>query len=74
MHLLVTGGAGFIGSHIVDACVDRGWQVSVIDDLSTGDRANVNPAAAFHEGDLRDAGTMRVVEKIRPDVISHQAA
>ncbi|MGZ7042216.1 MAG: NAD-dependent epimerase/dehydratase family protein, partial [Thermoanaerobaculia bacterium] len=46
----------------------------VIDDLSTGDRANVNPAAAFHEGDLRDAGTMRVVEKIRPDVISHQAA
>ena len=74
MHVLVTGGAGFIGSHIVDACVDRGWQVSVIDDLSTGDRANLNPAAAFLEGDLRDAATMRFVEMIRPDVICHQAA
>jgi UDP-glucose 4-epimerase len=74
MHVLVTGGAGFIGSHIVDACVDRGWQVSVIDDLSTGDRANLNPAAAFHEADLRDVATMHLVEKIRPDVISHQAA
>ena len=42
MHLVVTGGAGFIGSHIVDAFIERGWRVSVIDDLSTGNRDNVH--------------------------------
>ena len=60
MHVLVTGGAGFIGSHIVDACVARGWRVSVIDNLSTGDRSNLNAKAEFHEADLRDPATMRV--------------
>ena len=74
LHVLVTGGAGFIGSHIVDACLDRGWRVSVIDDLSTGDRRNVNPKAEFHEADLRDPATMRIVERLRPDVIVHEAA
>ncbi len=74
MHVLVTGGAGFIGSHIVDACVDRGWKVSVIDDLSTGNRGNLNRAAAFHEADLRDPAAMRLVGSLRPDVITHQAA
>ena len=42
-HVLVTGGAGFIGSHLVDAYLERGWRVSVVDDLSTGDRSNLNP-------------------------------
>ena len=74
MHVLVTGGAGFIGSHIVDACIDRGWRVSIIDDLSTGDQANVNAKAEFHEADLRDASTMRIVKTLRPDVIVHEAA
>ena len=74
MHVLVTGGAGFIGSHIVDACVARGWRVSVIDNLSTGDRSNLNAKAEFHEADLRDPATVGIVQKLRPDVITHQAA
>ncbi|HWS71453.1 MAG TPA: NAD-dependent epimerase/dehydratase family protein [Thermoanaerobaculia bacterium] len=73
-HVLVTGGAGFIGSHLVDAYLARGWRVSIIDDLSTGVRANVNPAAEFHEADLADPAAMAIVERIRPDVISHHAA
>src|SRR5437667_4479116 len=69
-HVLVTGGAGFIGSHLVDAYLERGWRVSVVDDLSTGDRGNLNPRAEFYECDIRDAP----LEKIRPDVINHHAA
>ena len=71
-HVLVTGGAGFIGSHLVDAYLARGWRVSVIDDLSTGDRRNLNPKAEFHEVDLLAAGAL--IERLRPDVISHHAA
>ncbi len=69
-HVLVTGGAGFIGSHLVDAYLERGWRVSVVDDLSTGDRGNLNPHAEFYECDVREAP----LEKIRPDVINHHAA
>lgn len=73
-HVLVTGGAGFIGSHLVDAYLERGWRVSVIDDLSTGDRRNLNPRAEFHEADLRDPGVSELVARLRPDIINHQAA
>src|SRR5437763_1933230 len=69
-HVLVTGGAGFIGSHLVDAYLASGWRVSVVDDLSTGDRRNLNPRAEFYEVDIREAP----LEKIRPDVINHHAA
>ena len=69
-HVLVTGGAGFIGSHVVDAYVERGWRVTVVDDLSTGDRRNVNPRATFIEADIRNAP----LDEIRPDVINHHAA
>ena len=73
-HVLVTGGAGFIGSHLVDAYLDRGWRVTVIDNLSTGDRANLNPRAEFIEADLRDAATAETLMTLRPDVVNHQAA
>jgi len=68
MHVLVTGGAGFIGSHIVDALIARGDRVTIVDDLSTGSRANVNPRAELHVMDIRDAvvGTA--------DVVVHEAA
>src|SRR5438128_2114370 len=69
-HVLVTGGAGFIGSHVVDAYLERGWRVSIIDNLSTGDRRNVNPGAEFHEADIRGVN----LADLRPDVISHHAA
>jgi UDP-glucose 4-epimerase len=54
MRSLVTGGAGFIGSHLVDALVARGDEVTVLDDLSTGRHAHVNPAAHFVEHDIRE--------------------
>ena len=73
-HILVTGGAGFIGSHLADAFVKRGWRVSIIDDLSTGDRRNVNPEATLYEADLRDPATMRLLDELRPDAVVHQAA
>jgi UDP-glucose 4-epimerase len=69
-HVVVTGGAGFIGSHIVDAYIERGYRVSVVDNLSTGNRRNVNPRAEFHEADLADFD----IRPLRPDVVSHQAA
>ena len=70
-HVLVTGGAGFIGSHLVDAYLERGWRVSVLDNLSTGDRANLNPRAELHVGDIRDSNA---ILSLRPDVVSHHAA
>ena len=73
-HILITGGAGFIGSHIADAFLDRGWRVSVIDNLSTGTRANVDPRATLFEADLRDASTFALLDELRPDVVCHQAA
>lgn len=69
---VVTGGAGFIGSHVVDALIGRGWRVVVIDDLSTGDRKNVNPKAELRVMDVRDAAP--AIAEIRPDLVSHQAA
>ncbi|HEY4025632.1 MAG TPA: NAD-dependent epimerase/dehydratase family protein [Candidatus Dormibacteraeota bacterium] len=74
MRVLVTGGAGFIGSHIVDALVERGDHVLVVDDLSTGERENVNPAATFHELDIREPETAATIRDWRPDVICHHAA
>lgn len=72
--ILVTGGAGFIGSHLVDAFLADGHEVAVIDDLSSGRRENLAAAAALHETDIRSAEAARLVAGLRPDVIVHQAA
>jgi UDP-glucose 4-epimerase len=74
VRVLVTGGAGFIGSHLVDALVARGDEVLVVDDLTTGDRANLNPAARFHQLDIRDAAAGELIRAEKPDAISHHAA
>jgi UDP-glucose 4-epimerase len=74
MKALVTGGAGFIGSHVVDAFLEAGHHVAVVDDLSTGRRANLNPAVAFYEIDVRSPALRDVFEQERPDVVSHHAA
>lgn len=73
-HILVTGGAGFIGSHVAEAFASRGWRVSVVDDLSTGVAANVPAGAELHVADLSRGETMDLVRSLAPDVISHHAA
>jgi len=73
--VLITGGAGFIGSHVADAALAAGMSVAIIDDLSTGVKSNIPGEAAFHEVDIRDEdGLRRVFRAERPDVVCHQAA
>lgn len=72
--ILVTGGAGFIGSHVVELFVSNGYEVVIIDDLSTGRASNLNPAAKFYQLDIRDPKIREVFENERPDFISHHAA
>ncbi|HEX4011424.1 MAG TPA: NAD-dependent epimerase/dehydratase family protein [Solirubrobacteraceae bacterium] len=79
MDCLVTGGAGFIGSNLVDALVDRGDHVTVIDNLSSGKRANLEGALAkgttLHETDVRDAEDVAgILAAVRPEVVFHLAA
>ncbi|MBM4299561.1 MAG: NAD-dependent epimerase/dehydratase family protein, partial [Deltaproteobacteria bacterium] len=74
MKIIVTGGAGFIASHIVDAYVERGHEVHILDDFSTGQQANVNPKAAVHTIDIADAKAGELIERIKPDALSHHAA
>jgi UDP-glucose 4-epimerase len=74
MRILVTGGAGFIGSHLVDAFVAAGHQVSVLDDLSSGRRENLNPQVRFYQLDVQDPGVADVFARERPEVLCHHAA
>ena len=74
MKVLVTGGAGFIASHVVDLYLERGHEVVIVDDLSTGRESNLNPAAKFYRLDIRDPRLAEVFEKERPDVVNHHAA
>ena len=74
MKILVTGGAGFIASHVVDLFIKNGYEVVIVDDLSTGRESNINPAAAFYKMDIRSPELREVFEKEKPDFISHHAA
>jgi UDP-glucose 4-epimerase len=79
MRALVTGGAGFIGSNLVDALVDRGDEVAVLDDLSSGKESNLAGAlergVQLHRGDIRDGeAVQRIVGEVRPEVVFHLAA
>lgn len=75
MRILVTGGAGFIGSHLVDAFLADGRAVAVVDDLSTGKRENLNPLAGFHRVDIRDPEALAwVFTRERPETVCHYAA
>lgn len=73
MRAVVTGGAGFIGSHLVDALVERGDETHVVDNFTTGRRENVNAAAAVHEHDIREP-LLRRFDEIRPELVVHLAA
>ena len=74
MKVLVTGGAGFIGSHIVDRLVQEGHEVVVVDNLSTGKRRNLNRAARFYKTDIQGWRLERVFRNERPNVVMHLAA
>lgn len=74
MKILVTGGAGFIGSHVADSYITAGHEVIIVDDLSSGSRRNVNPAATFHEIDMLSPEFEKLVAVAKPDVINHHAA
>ncbi len=74
LKVLVTGGAGFIGSHVVDALLAAGHQVVVVDDLSTGYISNLDPRARFVHLDIRAPGLLEVFEQERPDMVNHHAA
>jgi len=74
VRILVTGGAGFIGSHVADGFRAQGHEVAVVDDLSAGNRANLDPAVKLYQHDIRDAGLESVFKDFRPDVVDHHAA
>jgi len=74
MKVLVTGGAGFIASHVVDLLLGAGHEVVIVDDLSTGRRANINPSARFVELDIRDSRLLDVFVRERPDIVNLHAA
>ena len=72
--VLVTGGAGFIGSHVSELFLDRGWSVEIVDDLSTGNRANVPSGTTLHEVDIRTPDAARIVQEGSFDALVHLAA
>jgi UDP-glucose 4-epimerase len=72
--IVVTGGAGFIASHIVDAYLEAGHEVHIVDDFSTGQKANVNSKATLHPVDIAENEAAQLIGQIKPDVLSHHAA
>jgi UDP-glucose 4-epimerase len=74
MKILVTGGAGFIGSHVVDAYIDASHDVLIMDNLSSGKRENLNSKARFYECDIRSKEAVEIIADERPEVLNHHAA
>jgi UDP-glucose 4-epimerase len=72
--VIITGGAGFIGSHLAERFLGEGWTVHIIDNLVTGKRENLPAGATFHELDIRDPKAAEVVASTKPDVLAHLAA
>ena len=74
MKIVVTGGAGFIASHIVDAYINERYEVHVIDDFSTGQEKNLNHRATVHSLDIAEPKTARLIRQIKPDILNHHGA
>src|SRR5262249_37358260 len=74
MRAIVTGGAGFIGSHLADALLARGTEVHVVDNLTTGSPGNLPSSAELHELDIRDEAIQQLPAQLRPGVVFHLAA
>ena len=72
--ILVTGGAGFIGSHIVDLLIDSGYKLVVVDDLSSGKEKSINKEASFYHIDINNPGIKEIFQAEKPDYVCHQAA
>ncbi|MDD5536648.1 MAG: NAD-dependent epimerase/dehydratase family protein, partial [Candidatus Cloacimonetes bacterium] len=74
MKILITGAAGFIASHVADACIDAGHELVIVDNLRTGYKRNLNPRAKFIEMDICDPAIDDVIAVEKPDIIDHHAA
>jgi len=74
MKILLTGGAGFIGSHIADLLIEEGHQLVIVDDLSSGKEANINPAASFYRLSILDEKLEKIFSREKPDIVNHHAA
>lgn len=74
MKILVTGGAGFIGSHVTDTYIEAGHEVIIVDNLVTGKKENINPKATYVKADVRTDKVQDLIKKEKPDVINHHAA
>ena len=74
MKVLVTGGAGFIGSNLVDRLIDKRYEVVIVDNLSSGHEKNINKKARFYKMDIQDSELEEIFRKERPEYVSHHAA
>ena len=75
MKILITGGAGFIGSHVSDKFIELGYDAVVTDSLYSGKKENINKKARFYEADITDSARLEeIFEKEKPDIVNHHAA